>query len=169
MTQLLFMLQEFMARGGPVLWLIAALIFAIWALVFERLCFYRFQLPDKLQQVSQQWQARSEHHSWCAHRIREGLHSHVLLQIQRFIPLVSALVALGPLLGLLGTVTGMIEVFAVMALTDSSDSRAMADGIGRATIPAMAGMVAALSGFIAMVVLKQTSLQQERQLDHLLG
>jgi biopolymer transport protein ExbB len=52
------------------------------------------------------------------------------------------------MLGLLGTVTGMIEVFDVMALAGSGNSRAMAAGVSKATIPTMAGMVAALSGLI---------------------
>ena len=48
--------------------------------------------------------------------------------------------------GLLGTVTGMVEVFDVMAITGSSNPRAMAGGVSKATIPTMSGMVAALSG-----------------------
>ena len=62
--------------------------------------------------------------------------------------MIASLVALCPLLGLLGTVTGMIEVFDVMALTGSGNPRAMASGVAKATIPTMAGMVAALSGLI---------------------
>ena len=56
------------------------------------------------------------------------------------------MVAIAPLLGLLGTVTGMVEVFDVMAFTGSSNARAMAAGVSKATIPTMAGMVASLSG-----------------------
>jgi biopolymer transport protein ExbB len=59
---------------------------------------------------------------------------------------IKVLVALAPLLGLLGTVTGMIEVFDVMAITGSGNARAMAAGISKATLPTMAGMVVALSG-----------------------
>ena len=59
------------------------------------------------------------------------------------------MVALCPLLGLMGTVTGMIEVFHVMAVTGGGDAKAMAGGVSRATIPTMAGMVAALSGLFA--------------------
>ena len=54
-----------------------------------------------------------------------------------------------PLLGLLGTVTGMIEVFNIMAVTGGGDAKSMAGGVSRATIPTMAGMVAALSGVFA--------------------
>jgi biopolymer transport protein ExbB len=65
--------------------------------------------------------------------------------------MIKTLVAVCPLLGLLGTVTGMIEVFDVMAMVGSGNARAMASGVYMATIPTMAGMVAALSGvyFIA--------------------
>ena len=59
-----------------------------------------------------------------------------------------ALVALAPLLGLMGTVTGMIEVFEIMAITDGADAKAMSAGVSRATIPTMAGMVASLSGIL---------------------
>jgi biopolymer transport protein ExbB len=50
------------------------------------------------------------------------------------------------MIGLLGTVTGMISVFEVMATVGTSNARLMAGGISMATMPTMAGMVAALSG-----------------------
>ena len=49
-------------------------------------------------------------------------------------------------MGLLGTVTGMIAVFDIMATMGTGNPRTMAAGISMATIPTMAGMVAALSG-----------------------
>ena len=58
------------------------------------------------------------------------------------------LVAVAPLFGLLGTVTGMVSVFDVMSISGSSDAQAMSAGVSRATIPTMAGMVASLSGLI---------------------
>jgi len=63
--------------------------------------------------------------------------------------MIKAMVALCPLLGLLGTVWGMIEVFNVMAVTGGGDAKSMAEGVQKATIPTMAGMVAALSGVFA--------------------
>jgi len=53
-----------------------------------------------------------------------------------------------PLLGLLGTVSGMVAVFDVLSITGTSNPRAMADSIGQATIPTMAGMVVAIFGLI---------------------
>jgi Biopolymer transport proteins len=49
-------------------------------------------------------------------------------------------------MGLLGTVTGMINVFDVMAITGTGNARAMASGISMATVPTMAGMVVSLIG-----------------------
>ena len=57
------------------------------------------------------------------------------------------------MLGLLGTVTGMIEVFDVMAISGSGNARGMAGGVSQATLPTMAGMVAALSGMIFSIQL----------------
>jgi len=65
------------------------------------------------------------------------------------------LVALCPLLGLMGTVTGMIEVFDVMAVSGSGNARSMASGVSKATIPTMAGMVGALSGVFLATLLTQ--------------
>ena len=59
------------------------------------------------------------------------------------------------LLGLLGTVTGMIEVFDVMAAAGNSNPRAMASGVSKATIPTMSGMIASLSGVLGSTLLKQ--------------
>jgi biopolymer transport protein ExbB len=62
---------------------------------------------------------------------------------------------IAPLLGLLGTVTGMIDVFEVMALSSSSNTRAMAAGVSKATIPTMAGMVVAVIGLLFEVRLQK--------------
>ena len=52
----------------------------------------------------------------------------------RYLPLINTCVALAPLFGLLGTVTGMIEVFQVMAFTGGGDARSMAGGVSKATL-----------------------------------
>jgi biopolymer transport protein ExbB len=59
-----------------------------------------------------------------------------------------------PLLGLLGTVTGMVAVFDAMA-TLGGNARSMAAGVSMATIPTMAGMIASLSGLLGTTILKR--------------
>ena len=80
-------------------------------------------------------------------------------------PLVQSLVRICPLLGLLGTVLGMIEIFDVMALEGSGNARAMASGVSRATIPTMAGMVAALSGLFANTYLQRVASREQMFLE----
>ena len=88
------------------------------------------------------------------------------------VPMIQTFVALCPLLGLLGTVTGMISVFEVMAVSGTGNARSMAAGVSRATIPTMAGMVGALSGVFLVTVLTRTakrniqSLEEEMSMDH---
>ena len=94
------------------------------------------------------WNARSDHRSWHAHKIRQLLLTRVQEQLNRGLPIIRSLVALCPMLGLIGTVTGMIEVFDVMAIAGTGNVRGMAGGVSKATLPTMAGMVAALSGLL---------------------
>jgi biopolymer transport protein ExbB len=57
----------------------------------------------------------------------------------------------------------MVEVFEVMAVQGSGNPRSMAAGVSKATIPTMAGMVAALSG-VAMATYLQRKAATEREL-----
>ena len=149
MGGLIEVLLAFMDKGGNVLWLIAALLFVMWALIFERVWYLQFGWKKDVAEVIAKWEGRAERKSWEALQIRAMLISQTRMQINRNLPLIKTLVALCPLLGLLGTVTGMIEVFNIMAVTGGGDAKSMAGGVQQATIPTMAGMVAALSGVFA--------------------
>ncbi|MBR9812954.1 MotA/TolQ/ExbB proton channel family protein, partial [bacterium] len=84
-------------------------------------------------------------------------------------PIITSLIALCPMMGLLGTVTGMIEVFDVMALQGTGDARSMAGGVSRATLPTMAGMVVALSGLFFASRLKRLVNKKTNQFADSLG
>ena len=77
--------------------------------------------------------------------------------VNKNLTLIKTCIALAPLFGLLGTVTGMIEVFQVMAFSGGGDARAMAGGVSKATLPTMAGMVVALSGIFATIYINTVS------------
>ena len=139
-------IRDFVELGGDVLFLIALTIFLMWMLVFERLVFFQIELGKRRVVIHDAWEGRRERQSWEAHQIRDRLIADFDMAVRRSLPLVQTLVALCPLLGLLGTVTGMIEVFDVMAVEGSGNPRSMASGVSKATIPTMAGMVGALSG-----------------------
>ena len=80
--------------------------------------------------------------------------SKISLDVRNTLPIIEVLVTICPLLGLIGTVTGMIEVFFVMAVSGGGDAKSMAGGVSKATIPTMAGMVGAISGIFAFNYLK---------------
>ncbi len=141
-------LQAFLDRGGPVLLVIMFATFLMWALILERFFYFRFAHKGVVDEVIREWQLRSDHKTAFAHWIKDRLVSEVRQSAEMNVTLTKALVALAPLLGLLGTVTGMIQVFDIMAITDGADAKAMSAGVSRATIPTMAGMVASLSGIL---------------------
>ncbi|CAA0107704.1 Uncharacterised protein [Halioglobus japonicus] len=142
-------------QGGPVLWVIFATCLLLWLLILERLWFVRFTWPRRAAQWIEQWSSREDRISWRAKKIRESIISEVQLELRAMLPFIQMLVALCPLLGLLGTVLGMIGVFEVIAISGNDDAQAMARGIYRATIPTMAGLVVALTGIYFTVRLRR--------------
>ena len=141
-------LNGFLDRGGPVLFVIMAAAFVMWALIIERFFYFRLSHKDVVADALDKWDGRADHTSHYAHWVRDKLISEVRQKAQQNVIMLKAVVALAPLLGLLGTVTGMVQVFDLMAITGSSDARAMSAGLSRATIPTMAGMVVSLSGLL---------------------
>ena len=142
-------IRDFLDTGGQVLLVIAVLIFAMWLLILERFMYFFNGYRHYKKDVKNTWKTRSERNSWNAEQIRQAMVSRASMRLNANLPLINVMVALCPLLGLLGTVTGMIEVFDVMAITGTGSARSMASGVSKATIPTMAGMVGALSGVFA--------------------
>jgi biopolymer transport protein ExbB len=138
--------RGFIATGGDVLYFVALALFLMWVLMMERYVFLGKQYPAMRDDIIARWEARQDTTSWYAHRIRETWISETNESLERNMITIRTLVAMCPLIGLLGTVTGMIGVFEVMAQQGTGNPRLMASGISMATIPTMAGMVAALSG-----------------------
>ena len=89
--------------------------------------------------------------------IRSMLVSKANLQIRNNLELIRVCVAIAPLFGLLGTIVGMIEVFHILAVTGGGDAKAMAGGVARSTIPAMAGLMAAIPASIAARLLENNA------------
>jgi biopolymer transport protein ExbB len=154
-VNLLYSLSDFIGLGGPVLWLLLAACLLLWLLILERIWFLRITWPRRAAGLVADWNGRPERQSWRARKIREATVSEASLALHSLLPLIRVLVALCPLLGLLGTVLGMIGVFEVIAASGNDDARAMARGVYRATIPTMAGLVVALTGLYFSVRLGQ--------------
>lgn len=139
-------LHQFLNTGGDVLWVILAVSVCLWSLIAERFIYFKQTYPVQRTQWLDSWEQQPNKSSQKALFIRESIISEAKISMAKTVPVIKMLVALCPLLGLLGTVTGMIHVFDVMAITGTGNARAMASGVSQATIPTMAGMVIAISG-----------------------
>jgi len=155
--------RDFVEQGGNVLLVIAFVTAVMWTLIYERFWYFRTRHRLEAERVRKIWADRSEHTSWEAGHIRRMLVSTVRLKLERGLAPIQTIVKLAPMLGLLGTVTGMIEVFDVMASSGSGNARGMAAGVSKATLPTMAGMVAALSGMIFSVQLRRFALDESQR------
>jgi len=165
-------IRDFLELGGPVLRIIAVVILIMWVLILERLIYYRTGLQEVIRQAFAEWEARPERKSWYARQVRNEIISKARVAANNGLPMIQTLVALCPLLGLLGTVTGMVTVFQTMAVFGTGNARSMAAGVSMATIPTMAGMVGALSGvFLVTILARQAKrrigiLEDEMTMDH---
>ncbi len=168
MGQMILEVQSFLETGGDVLLVIGCVTVVMWTLMLERFYYFYQVFPSAADAVQKKWDSRSDHASWDAHQIRRLLVSELRMKLETGLPYIRVLVALCPLLGLLGTVTGMMEVFDVMAISGNGNAKAMAGGVSKATIPTMAGMVAALSGLMLSVRLEQFAADEgDRMADRL--
>ena len=146
--------RAFIERGGNVLLVIAFVTAVMWTLILERFWYFRTGYRREAKRTQVIWDARTNHSSWNSKQIRRVLISDLTANLNWGLGTIGTMVALCPMLGLLGTVTGMIEVFDVMA-AGGGNTRGMAAGVSKATLPTMAGMVAAISGMLFHIQLER--------------
>lgn len=85
-----------------------------------------------------------------------------LPRLERALPFLNIMAAVAPLLGLLGTVTGMISTFEVINIHGTGDPRLMSGGISVALVTTMLGLMVAIP-----IMLMHTFLS--RQVEHIIG
>lgn len=139
-------MRVFFAKGGPVLIGVFFLSLILWILILERYYFLYKVYPKRLETIVQQWQRRRERSSWYALKIRDGLLTEISIALKHNLIPIKALTGILPLLGLLGTVTGMIAIFEVLNVFGTGNARGMAEGISRALLPTTAGLVTSIIG-----------------------
>jgi len=74
--------------------------------------------------------------------------SHVIHELERFMNTLGTIAAISPLLGLLGTVVGMIKVFAVLMENGAGNTALLAGGISEALLTTAAGLGVAIPALI---------------------
>lgn len=117
--------MKLMQEGGWVMWPIVALSVVGLAVVLERLWrLSRFLLAREVKRVPSPQQQLND--------------------LQRGFGLISTIITAEPMLGILGTVTGIIRTFGAFRLSEAASPLAATAGIGEALVTTAAGLVAAL-------------------------
>ena len=116
-------LRNFFEAGGDVLWAILAVTTLMWTFIIERLWFFSRILPGRVEATRELWSTLRPDSAWEVRSIRKQLISEISQEVRQFLVLIRALMAVLPLLGLLGTVSGMIQVFDAMAYSGTGSAR----------------------------------------------
>src|SRR3954468_24273463 len=169
---------EIVRAGGPLMWPIILCSIAAAAIVLERLWTLqdRRVLPRELtqkvwqliesNQINEKVITALEQNSPLGrvlaaglanrHRSREVMMErledtgrHVIHELERFLGALGTIAAVSPLLGLLGTVIGIIHAFNAIQAGGMGDPRALSGGIAEALIATVGGLVVAIPSLIA--------------------
>lgn len=74
--------------------------------------------------------------------------SHVVHDLEKYLNSLGTVAAIAPLLGLLGTVVGMIDVFTQITTVGTGNANALAGGISEALLTTAAGLIVAISALV---------------------
>ena len=147
--------SNFLYQGGPVvliLFLISIYLFVLIFAKFKHLFFDMHHIQDEYKQNL----ANIKNDDLYLLNIT-SLKSDYKSIVKKDFYIIQTLIALCPILGLLGTVTGMIEVFDVVSFFGTGNARALASGITKATLPTMTGMAISIVGLLTYTVLNSKS------------
>ncbi len=166
-------LEQHFLKGGPVMWpMLGLLAFAAlvgilkWGVLSITLLPGNKRLAELLAAVAAKDQARAvalasklsgpagrmlkvgcERLNQPKELIEEAMFEKLLIaraQLNRFIPFIGVAAACAPLLGLLGTVTGIITTFKLMTIFGSGDVKVLSSGISEALITTEFGLYIAI-------------------------
>jgi biopolymer transport protein ExbB len=161
-------LEAYLRAGGVVMLPLALVSLAMWVLIVDRALFFRRlhrknmgtltafehihdnRMPDPRRfrgAISLLVAQFLSHRSGDRHLDRFILDETVLKvsrSLNDYLALIGVLAAIAPFLGLLGTVTGMIATFDVLAVFGTGNAKAMAGGISEALITTQTGLLVAI-------------------------
>lgn len=142
MKDLLTQPIEYWASGGPLLAPIAVVCFAIW--------FYLLRAHGRLARAAE-------------HGVALENADSALAGLRRDFVVLEGLVAAAPLLGLLGTVGGMITTFDAVSCMTGETGTGVASGVSRALITTQFGLVVAIPGLFGLSRLQRMYEQARRE------
>lgn len=149
--------QAFLSEGGWTLWAMFGVSSLVWARLLERMYMLRRHFPKQRASLLQASPAQQGY-----------LAQSLFVSLQEGMDAARTMIAALPLLGLLGTVAGMIESFDALSIFGNSNARGLSGGISHALISTMVGLVTSLAalyveGVVTMrIVAAQRSLPTEQ-------
>lgn len=186
---IIFNTFDYFRPGGMVMIPIILTSLIMWALILERLFYFR-----KIKQDIDIKEAVEILRHKNNKKLSKGLQTRVLTNflqeqtgkreldrsimelcarrerpsIRRNLAVIAVFAAIAPLLGLLGTVTGMMTTFNVISIFGTGNARAMAGGISEALITTQSGLLVAIPGLFMSVFLIRHAERLETHLDKLI-
>lgn len=145
---------DYLASGGLVMAPLVVVSVWLWALIILKLAeLHSFSRSDDKkgwpEDLARELRAGMGNGSGSERRNQIILESLLLkgsARLERYVGTILVLAAVAPLLGLLGTVTGMISTFQVIAVHGTGNAKALAGGISEALVTTQSGLVVALPG-----------------------
>ncbi len=164
-------LEEYILAGGIVMFPLIIISLLMWGLIINRAFFFRQLyrknisremagdflksgiMPDPKQYkgaiaylVTEFLKRRSNKTSIDSYILDETV-LILTSSLNRYLSIIGSLAAIAPLLGLLGTVIGMVTTFDSIAVFGTGNAKAMAGGISEALITTQTGLLVAIPGF----------------------
>lgn len=146
----------------PIMWSIGLISLAMWGLIIQ--CYSRFRSLKRIDlaaQIEQNLAEYSNLNSADRNYLQEGWMSQIRQHLNAGLSEIRLFVRILPMLGLLGTVDGMMACFEQLNSDDVLS--AVSTGISQAMLTTLAGLLAAISGMYLAYNLKR---QQQKLLDH---
>ncbi|OQX34625.1 MAG: hypothetical protein B0D91_12200 [Oceanospirillales bacterium LUC14_002_19_P2] len=159
---------DYLTRGGWVLWIVFGLTSVMLTLLSERFTYLVWHWRKRHRKIITLWRARTDRSSWRAHKVRETLLAREQAVMETGFPVIKGLIAICPLTGLLGTVTGMITLFERMGYHGLTVGPMLLESLSRITLPTLAGILVTIVGVYAYTwCLKLAERRQHRLADAL--
>jgi biopolymer transport protein ExbB len=157
-------LHDMRTLGGPVVnWIFLACVL-MWSIVLERYWYFSHTLKVDVSRARDRWNARTNKFTWSSRQIRAATISRLNAAMNSKLGVLRVLVPLCPLLGLLGTVSGMLSVFDSMAARGSADARSMATGVSEAMVCTLTGLAVSITGLYPVYYFRRRVRRETEQL-----
>ena len=147
--------NNFIDQGGPIVFVLFFISIYLFVLLAAKFKFLFFEIADIQKSFESKVDSIEKDEFYILNlSIQKADFKSVVL---KDFTTIQILITLCPVLGLLGTVTGMIEVFDVVSFFGTGNARALASGITKATLPTMTGMAISIVGLLTFTILNSKS------------